>query len=155
METESRHRLVGVVGLGLMGTGIAQVAAMAAYDVAVVDTEKNLVDASIDKIASNLARMVDKGAIKESERETILARIEGHSDPQAMSECDLIIEAIYEDSNAKTALFKQLDTICAEKTIFASNTSTLDITGLCSGLRHARQVPWTSFFQSCAGNETG
>ena len=105
MGTESRFRLVGVVGSGLMGTGIAQVAAMAAYDVVIVDTEKNLVDASIGKIASNLARTVDKGAIKESERETILARIEGHSDPQAMSECDMIIEAIYEDSNAKNGSF--------------------------------------------------
>lgn len=146
MGAESRFRLVGVVGLGLMGTGIAQVAAMAAYDVVVLDTEKNLVDASINKIASNLTRMVDKGAIKESERETFLARIEGHSDPQAMSECDLIIEAVCEDSSAKKALFQQLDAICAENTVFASNTSTLDITGLCSGLGHADRFLGLHFF---------
>lgn len=146
MATDSRFRLVGVIGLGLMGTGITQVVAMAEYDVIAIDTEKNLVDTSIRKIASNLTRMVDKKIINESEKENGLARIKGHSDPRAMSDCDIIIEAVYEGSNAKKALFQQLAAICPEKTVFASNTSTLNITDLCSDVRKPERFLGLHFF---------
>lgn len=93
-------KVIGVVGLGLMGTGIAQVAAMADYDVVALDSEKSLVDRSIARIASSLQRMVEKGIFPETVPENILSRIRGSSDLEAMSDCDLIIEAVYEDYNS-------------------------------------------------------
>ncbi len=146
METESKFKIIGVVGLGLMGTGIVQVAATAGYEVVALDAEKNLVDLSIERIASSLQRMVQKNVIEESGRETILARIEGRSDLGAMNDCDLIIEAVYEDVNSKKALFQQIDSICPEKTVFASNTSTLDITGLCSSVKRVDRFLGLHFF---------
>jgi 3-hydroxybutyryl-CoA dehydrogenase len=139
-------KVIGVVGLGIMGTGIAQVAAMADYDVVALDSEKSLVDRSIARIAFSLQRMVEKGIFPETVPENILSRIKGSSDLEAMSDCDLIIEAVYEDYNSKRAIFEKLDVICDEKTVFASNTSTLDITGLCSGLKRSDRFLGLHFF---------
>ena len=126
---------VMVVGAGQMGSGIAQVAAQAGLQVWLRDIEQRFVDRGLGVIEKNLARDVAKGRRTEDEKAAILGRITGTTELRPAAECDLVIEAIVENLDAKLALFKELDEICPEATLFASNTSSLPITQLAAVTR--------------------
>ena len=129
-------RKIGVIGAGVMGSGIAQACSQGGYAVIMRDTEQKLVDGAFERIKGSLARFVKSGKMSQEDVDTVVRRIEGTVDlKQAGGDADLIIEAIFEDAEAKKAVFKELDDICPERTILASNTSTIMITELASPVR--------------------
>ncbi len=119
---------VGVVGCGLMGSGIAQVAANAGCQVTVREVSPQLVEKGLQSIDKNLHRLVDKGTLPQSEREQVRGRLRGTTNLEDLKDCDIVIEAIIEQLPAKRELWGALDKICPKATIFASNTSSLSIT---------------------------
>jgi 3-hydroxybutyryl-CoA dehydrogenase len=119
---------VGVVGCGLMGSGIAHVAALAGFDTVVREVSHDLVAKGLQSIEKNLQRQVDKGTITQAVRDETRARLRGTSNVDDLKDRDIIIEAIIEQLPAKKELYSALDKICPEHTIFASNTSSLSIT---------------------------
>jgi 3-hydroxybutyryl-CoA dehydrogenase len=127
---------IGVIGAGTMGSGIAQACSQGGYEVIMRDTEQKFVDGAFERIKGSLARFVKSGKMTPEDVDTVIRRIEGTVDlKQAGGDADLIIEAIFEDVEAKKAVFKELDDICPERTILASNTSTIMITDLASAVR--------------------
>ena len=119
---------VGVVGCGLMGSGIAQVAANAGCQVTVREVTPQLVEKGLQSIDKNLQRLVDKGTLPQAEREQVRGRLRGTTNLEDLKDCDIVIEAIIEQLPAKRELWTALDKICPKPTIFASNTSSLSIT---------------------------
>jgi 3-hydroxybutyryl-CoA dehydrogenase len=119
---------VGVVGCGLMGSGIAQVAANAGCQVTVREVSPQLVEKGLQSIDKNLQRLVDKGTLTQSQRDEVRARLHGTTNLEDLKDCDIVIEAIIEQLPAKRELWGALDKICPKATIFASNTSSLSIT---------------------------
>jgi len=119
---------VGVVGCGLMGSGIAQVAANAGCQVTVREVTPQLVEKGLQSIDRNLQRLVDKGTLPQAEREQVRGRLRGTTNLEDLKDCDIVIEAIIEQLPAKRELWAALDKICPKSTIFASNTSSLSIT---------------------------
>src|SRR3984885_15144547 len=119
---------VGVVGCGLMGSGIAQVAANAGCQVNVREISPQLVEKGLQSIDKNLQRLVDKGTLTQAQRDEVRARLRGTTNLEDLKDCDIVIEAIIEQLPAKRELWGALDKICPKATIFASNTSSLSIT---------------------------
>lgn len=119
-----------VVGAGQMGSGIAQVAAQAGYEVVLRDIETEFVDKGIRLITKNLNRDLKKGKIDETTNKAILARLKGTIDLNDAKDCELVIEAAVENLELKKQIFKELDVICPPDTILATNTSSLPITQL-------------------------
>ena len=119
---------VGVVGCGLMGSGIAQVAAQAGYAVTVREVSTQFLDKGLQSIEKNLGRLVEKGTIVTADRDQIRGRLHGTTQVDDLKDCDIIMEAIIEQLPAKRELWSALDKICPKSTIFASNTSSLSIT---------------------------
>src|SRR4029077_12184421 len=118
---------VGVLGCGLMGSGIAQVSAVAGYDVTVLEQEQKFLDKGFAGIDKSLAKFAEKGTLKEPV-EKIRGRLKGVTTPQALADCDIIIEAIIENVEEKKKTFSALDAIVKKEAIFASNTSSISIT---------------------------
>lgn len=136
---------VGVVGCGIMGSGIAQVCSQAGYDVVVMDTTEEYLNkglASMDKI---LARSVEKERITAEEKEAIQSRIKGTLSLADFSDCDYVVEAVVEDLQAKQAVFKELDRICQEHAILASNTSTISVINIAAATNRPDKVIGTHF----------
>jgi 3-hydroxybutyryl-CoA dehydrogenase len=119
---------VGVVGCGLMGSGIAQIAAQAGCHVTVREVNPAALDKGLQSIDKNLQRLVDKGTLPAADRDQVRGRLRGTTNLEDLKDCDLIIEAIIEQLPAKHELWAALDKICPKHTIFASNTSSLSIT---------------------------
>jgi 3-hydroxybutyryl-CoA dehydrogenase len=119
---------VGVVGCGLMGSGIAQVAASAGFQVTVREVSPQLVEKGLQSIDKNLQRLVDKGTLPQAERDKVRGRLRGTTNLEDLKDCDIVIVAIIEQLPAKRELWGALDKICPKATIFASNTSSLSIT---------------------------
>jgi len=119
---------VGVVGCGLMGSGIAQVAAQAGCQVTVREVSTELVQKGLQSIEKNLARLVEKGTLAAADRDQVRARLRGTTNLEDLKDCDFVIEAIIEQLPAKKELWSALDKICPKQTVFASNTSSLSIT---------------------------
>jgi 3-hydroxybutyryl-CoA dehydrogenase len=119
---------VGVVGCGLMGSGIAQVAAQAGFPVVVREVSSQLVDKGLASIEKNLGRLVEKGTLSASDRDQVRSRLRGTTNVDDLKGCDLIMEAIIEQLPAKRELWRSLDQLCPKTAIFASNTSSLSIT---------------------------
>jgi 3-hydroxybutyryl-CoA dehydrogenase len=119
---------VGVVGCGLMGSGIAQIAAAAGCQVTVREVNAVVLEKGLQSIDKNLQRLVDKGTLPAAERDQMRGRLHGTTNLEDLKDCDLIIEAIIEQLPAKRELWTALDKICPKHTIFASNTSSLSIT---------------------------
>jgi 3-hydroxybutyryl-CoA dehydrogenase len=119
---------VGVVGCGLMGSGIAQVAAQAGYPVVVREVSTQLVAKGLESIEKNLGRLADKGTLGARDRDQVRGRLRGTTNLDDLKACDLIIEAIIEQLPAKRELWSALDKLCPKTAIFASNTSSLSIT---------------------------
>src|SRR5256885_10986775 len=120
---------VGVLGCGLMGSGIAQVAATAGFDVTVLEVEQKFLDRGFAAIEKSLAKFAEKGTIKESP-EAIRGRLKGTLKKEDLAGCDLIVEAIIENVEIKKKTFAELDAIVKKDAIFASNTSSISITEL-------------------------
>jgi 3-hydroxybutyryl-CoA dehydrogenase len=119
---------VGVVGCGLMGSGIAQIAAHAGCPVTVREVNAAILEKGLQSIDKNLQRLVDKGTLPAADRDQVRGRLRGTTNLEELKDCDLIIEAIIEQLPAKRELWTALDKICPKHTIFASNTSSLSIT---------------------------
>ena len=119
---------VGVVGCGLMGSGIAQIAAAAGCQVTVREVNAAVLEKGLQSIDKNLQRLVDKGTLSAQDRDQIRGRLRGTTNLEDLKDCDLIIDAIIEQLAAKREVWTALDKICPKHTIFASNTSSLSIT---------------------------
>ena len=121
---------VGIIGAGQMGRGIAHVAAMAGYDVALHDLKKELYDKGLDAISKNLARQVTKGLIKDADKTMALSRIAFAAGLEAFGDCDIVIEAATEDEELKHKIFAALCPHLKPTALLASNTSSISITRL-------------------------
>jgi 3-hydroxybutyryl-CoA dehydrogenase len=121
---------VGIVGSGIMGSGIAEVAAKAGFEVVLRSRAQSTADAMVACLEKSLGRQVEKGRLGEPERDAALARVRAVADLGELAECDLVIESIVEDLPAKKHLFSELDRICADSAILATNTSTLPVVEL-------------------------
>jgi 3-hydroxybutyryl-CoA dehydrogenase len=137
---------VGVVGCGLMGSGIAQVAAQAGCQVTVREVSQQLVDKGLQGIEKNLARLVEKGTLGAGDRDQVRSRLRGTTNLDDLKDSDLIIEAIIEQLPAKRELWGALDKICPKPTIFASNTSSLSITEMATFTQRPDRFVGMHFF---------
>ena len=137
---------VGVVGCGLMGSGIAQVCAAAGFPTVVREVSGELVDKGLKGIEKNLSRLVEKGTITEVTKGEIRGRLKGTTSIEDLMNFDLIIEAIVEQLPAKRELFAALDKICPPSTIFASNTSSLTITEIATATKRPQRFVGLHFF---------
>lgn len=120
-------RAVGVLGCGLMGSGIAQVSATAGYDVMVRDLDEKLLARGRAAIEASLAKFVEKGKLEPAARNAALGRLRFTTSLEELARCDLLIEAVTEDLELKNQLWRALDRICRPETVFSSNTSSLPI----------------------------
>jgi 3-hydroxybutyryl-CoA dehydrogenase len=118
---------VGVLGCGLMGHGIAQICAQAGWTVVVREVDQDRLDAGLAKIDKQLGRAVDKGKIEPADADAIRGRLGGTLDYADLAECDLVIEAITEDLDAKLAMWREVDSIVKPEATFATNTSSLSV----------------------------
>jgi 3-hydroxybutyryl-CoA dehydrogenase len=123
-------KTIGVVGAGQMGSGIAQVAAQAGYEVVLLDVSQEALERGLEAIRRSLAKFLEKGRITEEALEAALGRIRTTLDLEALGEADLIVEAIVEDEGAKRALLERLGALAKPEAILASNTSSIPITAL-------------------------
>jgi len=131
--------VVGVVGAGTMGSGIAQVAATAGYEVVMCDVEPEYVDRGLEGIDDSLARLDGNGRLDE-DLEAIRDRIEGTTDLEALAATDVVVEAAVEDLDVKTDIFADLDDVTDGDVVLATNTSTLSITSIASATDRASDV---------------
>jgi 3-hydroxybutyryl-CoA dehydrogenase len=122
--------LIGVVGAGTMGNGIAQVAARAGYNVVMRDVREEFLERGMSAIDRSLQRDVDKDRLSYADKQSVISRIQTTTDLAAVSDASIVIEAITEDEKVKTDLFDDLDHLSASSTILASNTSSISITKL-------------------------
>ncbi len=132
-------RKVGVLGCGLMGSGIAQVSATAGFDTVVKEVSEDLIAKGFGGIEKSLAKFAEKGTITSDQQTQIRGRLSGTTSFNDLADCDIIIEAIIENLDEKRSTYKQLDEICKPETIFASNTSSLSITEMMTATSAERQ----------------
>src|SRR5881296_717734 len=136
---------VGVLGCGLMGSGIAQVAATAGFNVTVLEVEQKFLDKGFAGIEKSLAKLAEKGALKESP-EAVRARLKGTTKPADLADCDIIIEAVIENVPTKKEMYAALDGVVKKSAIFASNTSSISITELMTATRRPERFIGLHFF---------
>jgi len=130
---------VGVLGCGLMGSGIAQTAAMAGFETTVREVSQELIQKGFTSIEKSLERFADKGNITAEQQKLTRDRLFGTTSFEDLADCDIIIEAIIENLEEKKNTYQQLDSLCKPETIFASNTSSLSITQMMVATSAARQ----------------
>ena len=130
---------VGVLGCGLMGSGIAQVAASAGFETVVREVSDDLITKGFLGIEKSLAKFAEKGTITAAQQKEIRDRLFGTTSFEDLSDCDIIIEAIIENLDEKRKTYKQLDVVCKPETIFASNTSSISITEMMTATSPERQ----------------
>lgn len=138
---------VAVIGIGAMGSGIAYVSAWNGYNVKVRDITKEFVEQGMNKIRQSVMTGIDKGKLSPIEGEKMLKNIQATIDmKEAVQDADLVIEAVFEDMNLKKEVFSELDSICPESTILASNTSTKSISEIASQTKRPEKVIGMHFF---------
>ncbi|MBN9393341.1 MAG: 3-hydroxybutyryl-CoA dehydrogenase [Chloroflexi bacterium] len=137
---------VGVMGCGLMGGGIAQVAAQSGFETIVGEVSEDLLGRGIGRIQGFLGKDIEKGKITREEGEATLKRLKGTTNLQDFADCDLVIEAIIENMDEKRKLYSALDGICKPETIFASNTSSLPVIEMAAATKRADRVGGLHFF---------
>ena len=139
--TTDNMNYIAVIGAGTMGNGIAHTFAQYGYDVALVDTNIQALEAGIRTIENNLKRQLAKDIIKSHQKDEILSRISGFQDlKKGVENADLVVEAITENKDTKLAVFAELDRICKEETILATNTSSISVTELAAATNRKEQV---------------
>ncbi len=136
-----------VLGAGTMGAGIAQVAAEYGIEAIIRDIEDNFVQRGLASVKKFVGKKLEKGKISQDEHDFIIARIKGTTSiKEAVQGVDMVIEAVIENIDLKIKVFKEIDELCPERVILASNTSTLSISKIASGTRHPERVIGTHFF---------
>ena len=136
---------VGVLGCGLMGSGIAQVAATAGFDVTVLEVEQKFLDKGFAAIEKSLAKFAEKGTIKETPQ-IIRGRLKGTTKREDLADCDIVIEAIIENVEEKKKMYSSIDGIVKKDAIFASNTSSISITELLTSTKRPERFVGLHFF---------
>jgi 3-hydroxybutyryl-CoA dehydrogenase len=137
---------VGVLGCGLMGSGIAQIAAAAGYDTLVREVSDELCQRGIGGIGKQLGKAVDKGKMSAEDRDAIVGRLKGTTNLEDLRDCDIIIEAVVEDLAVKNQMWQTLDAVCGPDTIFASNTSSLTIADMAAATKRPERMVGLHFF---------
>jgi 3-hydroxybutyryl-CoA dehydrogenase len=138
-------RKVGVLGCGLMGSGIAQVAAMAGFDVTVLEVEQRFLDKGFAGIEKSLAKFAEKGTLKETPQ-AVRGRLKGTTNKQDLAGCDIVVEAIIENVGQKREMYAALDGIVKKDAIFATNTSSISVTELMSATKRPERFIGLHFF---------
>jgi 3-hydroxyacyl-CoA dehydrogenase len=139
-------KTIGVIGSGLMGSGIAQVAAQVGYNVIMNDTKMELIDKGFDSITKILDGKVKKEKVTVADKDATLARISKAAELEGVKKADLIIEAAFENFEVKKSIFQKLDTLCREDVIFATNTSSIPITSLAATVKRPDKFIGMHFF---------
>jgi 3-hydroxybutyryl-CoA dehydrogenase len=137
---------IGIIGAGVMGSGIAQVAATRGINVILLDASEKAVKTGIGAVENHLTGVVTKGKMTAAEKEAAVRRIKGTTAYDALKPADVIIEAATEDYDLKTKIFKQVDALVSAESIVASNTSSVSITKLASSMSHAERFVGLHFF---------
>lgn len=136
---------VGIVGCGVMGSGIALLCAQKKYKVVICEKDETVLKKGMASIGSELSKLMDRTGLTESGRDEILSRIEGTCGFQSFQTCDLVIEAVTENLELKKKIFMTLDDICPEHTVFASNTSVLPVIEMARVTKRPDRVLGTHF----------
>jgi 3-hydroxybutyryl-CoA dehydrogenase len=137
---------VGILGSGIMGSGIAEVAAKAGIDVVLRSRQQASADAMLEGLSKSLAKQVDRGKLEASDSEAILARVTATDHLGDLVDCDLVIESVVEDLEVKLPLFAELDSICKPDAILATNTSTLPVVEMAMATHRPEKVCGVHFF---------
>jgi 3-hydroxybutyryl-CoA dehydrogenase len=137
---------VGIIGCGLMGSGIAEITARAGYDVLVTEVNDDFLKKGIARIEASTQKAVDKGKSTAAERTATLARIKGSTKIEDVKSCQLVVEAVIEKMDEKKRVFGILDAACPPETILASNTSSLSITEIAGSTKRPDKVLGLHFF---------
>ena len=140
------YQVIGVVGCGLMGAGIAQVSAQSGYRTFVCDVDEETVRSGIRRIEDSLEAGVERGKLSAVAKEAAMLNLIDTTNLEKMSECDLVIEAVVEDLSAKRKVFSSLESIVSTKTVFASNTSSLCITEMAAATSRPDRFVGLHFF---------
>lgn len=143
---ENTQMIVGIVGAGAMGSGIAQIAAQTGWQVLLLDQSSERLAKSANQLAAVCDRLVEKGRLESVESEALQGRIVRTTDLQNLASCHLIVEAIVEDFDAKKEVLQALEEIVGESTVLATNTSSLSVTGLAGVLKHPSRFLGLHFF---------
>jgi 3-hydroxybutyryl-CoA dehydrogenase len=137
---------IGVIGAGTMGSGIAQVSALAGLSVAMLDVDGNRVAKGRDAIAGSLERLVKKAKLSAADRDAALGRLRGATDYAALGDCDFVIEAATEDEALKLKILRQVDAVAKNGAIVATNTSSISITKLAAATKRPARFVGLHFF---------
>ena len=146
MQTNKAVNLIGIVGAGAMGSGIAQIASQAGHEVVLFDLSQEALTSSSSKLQKVMNRLIEKGKVTSDEAIAIQERIVRTTMVASLKDCDLIIEAVVEDLEVKKRVFKSIEEIASKEAIIASNTSSLSITSLASFCAHPERVVGLHFF---------
>lgn len=148
MRTESARTVakVGVVGLGTMGSGIAQLCVQAGVPTVACESTSELAERGRALVERQLARSVEKQRLTEEEKERMLGLLESVDDVHALGGCDLVIEAVFEDLGVKQELFGRIEAVVAADAVLATNTSALSVTEIASTLTHPERLAGMHFF---------
>ena len=146
---------IGVVGAGTMGGGIAQVFAAKGYRVELCDAVTSQLERALSTIKKNLNRDLEKNRINETDRDRILTNIRPQADLKGLKQSALVIEAVSEVFDVKQRVFAELDRICEQTTILATNTSSISVTQLAGTTEAARPRDWHAFHEPGSGDEVG
>ena len=138
-------KTIGVVGSGLMGSGIAQVSAQSGYQVVVSEINEKLLNKGLSSISAALTSRVEKGKMSQQEKESILARIKGTTDMKDFSKCDFMIEAVSENLDLKKKVFAELDKVCPKHAILSSNTSSMSMIDIAKATSRPEKVAGMHF----------
>ena len=144
--TDMKIRKVGVLGCGLMGAGIAEVAARAGFETVVREVSEEVVEKGLEKLRGSLDKAVERGKLDAGERDKAWGRLHGVVDLGGLAECDLVVEAIVENLDEKRRTFAALDAVVKEGALFASNTSSLTITQIAMATRRPDRFVGLHFF---------
>jgi len=136
---------VGVLGCGLMGSGIAQVAAMAGFDVIVLEVDQKYIDKGFAGIEKSLAKFAEKGSLKDTPQ-AVRARLKGTTRHADLAECDIVVEAVIENIDEKRKMYAALDSVVKKDAIFATNTSSISVTELMAATKRPERFIGLHFF---------
>lgn len=145
-ESTSPNLVVGIIGCGVMGRGIAQIAALAGAQIRLADGRAGAAATARDELLATFSMLVEKGKLDQAKATAAGERLQACSDLTALADCHVIVEAIVEDLAAKKSLFSTLEDIVAPTAILASNTSSLSVTAIAAGLKHPERVAGFHFF---------
>jgi 3-hydroxybutyryl-CoA dehydrogenase len=146
MANAQNIKKVGVLGCGLMGSGIAQISAQAGYDTVVVEVEQKFLDKGMSGIDKSLGKFVEKGKLSAADKDSCMNRLKGSTSLADLADCDIVVEAITENPKIKKETYTAIDSIVKKSAIFASNTSSLTITELSMATARPKQFVGLHFF---------